>query len=841
MPMLRARWVSLALVLVAWLAGTPAAAQAPPTPTNFTATTPGCTEILLSWSDVAGETAYEIYRDGSPNLLALVSADVTSYIDHVAAGEPHSYCLVAKNVDGNSSPVCATATFPTSALAVEAKNWLQDTFTSNETITAMTFPPYDTTSAWIRTGLNLAQFTGAATRQDLPGDTVVCEAAGSNLRLDLVFRIVPGVGNYVTIGNRASGLRRVPTSATAAVANAASANFWESFLADNGAVGTSGNGTNGPGHPSGKWDPNVWNSARCDTAETNLFPVEARGNLPGILPARWASMYHEADPKFLTLGVPKNRCFLVNPAGAINSTNITCGSGTYPPPWAPAAGLAPSEGGLAPGVTREFSQIIPDGQLTPGSHVEYFLRSSDASAPLVALSANPDTNLVLPQPGCVIDCSRWAQFGVLPDRWKDPFFSAGGTGMAGMLVVDMDDGRGDECAWVSVADSIGLTTRIKVGAHNGWGRATPGADVNDPAYFVRAHLGQPGTCWDFYSVSGSRDTLTGNAGSLGSRLAPRCSGCPSSGRESRQGPTLTMLQSFYRVVTLLTGGRAVAILGPFTDRGQDEVTLLQSYLTLPGGTPQPRGLWVEGNGFAESEGPEHHAFLQLFLRTTLRTADYPWLSGNSSASVTLTVPAPSLAQYGLLSDGLDVLLPQTPAPAGLANAYYENVGSNGPYVASVYKPASGGASPYISLLDGFDLRDLGSVGNVNTTGRQNYVKRALQTPFGGILYCPQGDIGVPEEGLEPFAFLSLRNNPLTRGAASIELSLAKADRVKIAIHDIAGRVVAVLADRVFDAGPHELAWDGSDASGRRVANGVYFVRARTGSGLGEAKTLVVLH
>ncbi|HET9327922.1 MAG TPA: hypothetical protein VFQ05_14240, partial [Candidatus Eisenbacteria bacterium] len=99
-------------------------------------------------------------------------------------------------------------------IKVEPRNWFQDTFTSNETIVAPTFGAYDTTSAWIRTGLNLAQLTGDMNRQDLPGDTVVAEAPGSGLRLDLVFRILPGVGNYVTIGNRNSPLRLVPTSTT---------------------------------------------------------------------------------------------------------------------------------------------------------------------------------------------------------------------------------------------------------------------------------------------------------------------------------------------------------------------------------------------------------------------------------------------------------------------------------------------------------------------------------------------------------------------------------------------------------------------------------------------------
>jgi hypothetical protein len=464
--MSRALFLSSGLALSLLLAAAPAVAIPPPTPGGFGAAPVACSNMSLGWQDVAGETAYLVYRDGSPIPIAFLHADATAYLDVDPPGNAHTYCVVAHNDDGDSAPACAIGSFATSSMTVENKNWFQDTFTSNESITSDLPQPYDTTSAWIRTGLNPAQFTGGTSRQDLPGDTVVCEAAGSNLRLDLVFRILPGVGNYVTIGNRVSGLRRVPTATTAAVPNAASANFWESFLADNGAVGTGGNGLSGPGHPGGVWDPNVWNSARCDTAESNLFPVAARGNLPGIQPGRYASMYNEADPKYTTLGVPKARCFLINPAGALNSINITCGSGTYPPPWAAGAGLSPSEGDRGPSQPLLY-EPGRQRQLTPGAHVEYFLRTSDASAPLTPLGMNPDTNFVLPQPGCVADCYRWAHFGVLPDRWKEAAF--GGSGMAEMLVVDLDDGPGDECAWVSVAASIGLTSSFKRGANNGWG------------------------------------------------------------------------------------------------------------------------------------------------------------------------------------------------------------------------------------------------------------------------------------------------------------------------------------------------------------------------------------
>ena len=49
----------------------------------------------------------------------------------------------------------------------------------------------------------------------------------------------------------------------------------------------------------------------------------------------------------------------------------------------------------------------------------------------------------------------------------------------------------------------------------------------------------------------------------------------------------------------------------------------------------------------------------------------------------------------------------------------------------------------------------------------------------------------------------------------------------VAIYDAAGRLVSQLFSGRRDAGDHQLAWDGRDTQGRRVASGVYFVRVHT--------------
>lgn len=79
---------------------------------------------------------------------------------------------------------------------------------------------------------------------------------------------------------------------------------------------------------------------------------------------------------------------------------------------------------------------------------------------------------------------------------------------------------------------------------------------------------------------------------------------------------------------------------------------------------------------------------------------------------------------------------------------------------------------------------------------------------------------------------SARPNPFT-SEARLWYSLAGRGKVVIEVTDVSGRIVARLADEVQEAGPHTAIWGGTDRQGRKVAAGVYFIRASLN---GEQKT-----
>jgi flagellar hook assembly protein FlgD len=60
----------------------------------------------------------------------------------------------------------------------------------------------------------------------------------------------------------------------------------------------------------------------------------------------------------------------------------------------------------------------------------------------------------------------------------------------------------------------------------------------------------------------------------------------------------------------------------------------------------------------------------------------------------------------------------------------------------------------------------------------------------------------------------------------LDLPLAGARDVEVALYDLRGRRVALLHRGPLDgAGPHGFSWDGRDDEGRGVASGVYLARA----------------
>jgi hypothetical protein len=745
---------------------------------------------------------------------------------------------------------------------------------------------YDTLAARIQTGFNNApnrnnDVSGPDAREVIAGDSSLVDAPGANIRVDMVFRILPGVGNYVTLGTKASGVARRPDVSPRVAATAADAanaglsaveKFWGAYLADNGTFGT-------PGGHGGAWNANVWNSARMDTVENNFFPISGLFNndaTTGLLPGQYMSTLHESEPKYGIIGIPKNRCFLDKNKQPVkvDESQINCAAGTFGGgtitfvQWPPAHYLgnansgmlqAPEGTGLVTGQTREFTKILPDGQFTPGTHIQYFFRKSNLSTP-ATFEMVPDTNFIIPNdsPYASFDGHRWLSTSVLPDRWKDGGF--GGNGMACMLVVDLGDRRGDEIIWVSMADSIGLTQAPKRGAHNGW-RARPDQNIfanvgNDDTIARRDNGGQAGSLFDLYSVIAGESNFP--AGRIGSRGAAKNTGTGSftPNRWSVAGPTETMLNN-YKTLMFLGADCSGTTIGPLANQTDNDIGAFTSFLTQPGGSGLPRALMIMGYDMGDVLGTSHSAFLSGHMRATLRTSDYRNLSGVNTDVADLVALAPIVPGGGTFTYGFgnqcfvdnDVFNVETPIPAGQAASRYQNAGAGNPYVSGVYAPDVIGSRPSRSLINGWTLGLFGGGFGTQTTllnvGVRKYFFDMLTTAFGGLSCQPTGNpVGVGDGTGTGSAFVNFMNlkssNPMKSGQARIAFGLSKQERVQVYVYDVTGRLMKKVADRTFEAGvEHVVIWDGTNEAGQKVRSGVYFYKLQTPTWTSQKKLAVL--
>jgi len=89
-------------------------------------------------------------------------------------------------------------------------------------------------------------------------------------------------------------------------------------------------------------------------------------------------------------------------------------------------------------------------------------------------------------------------------------------------------------------------------------------------------------------------------------------------------------------------------------------------------------------------------------------------------------------------------------------------------------------------------------------------------------------VAVEEELPVEFTVSQAYPNPFNPSTV-IGYSLPHESRVELAVYDMLGRRIAVLAEGIIGAGSHTAVWNGTDSDGRTVSSGVYFYRLTAGT------------
>jgi subtilisin-like proprotein convertase family protein len=102
---------------------------------------------------------------------------------------------------------------------------------------------------------------------------------------------------------------------------------------------------------------------------------------------------------------------------------------------------------------------------------------------------------------------------------------------------------------------------------------------------------------------------------------------------------------------------------------------------------------------------------------------------------------------------------------------------------------------------------------------------ALRLAFPPATSSVEGQVsGIPKVHF----FETSRPNPFT-GTTSFRFGLPQNEGVRLAVYDVQGRNVTMLADHAYPAGIYTSTWDGTGSDGRPVASGVYFCRFTAGA------------
>jgi flagellar hook assembly protein FlgD len=78
-------------------------------------------------------------------------------------------------------------------------------------------------------------------------------------------------------------------------------------------------------------------------------------------------------------------------------------------------------------------------------------------------------------------------------------------------------------------------------------------------------------------------------------------------------------------------------------------------------------------------------------------------------------------------------------------------------------------------------------------------------------------------------------NPSTR----IAFTLPSQSVTKISVYNLLGQEIAVLANETYQAGTHEVVWNGRDRLGNSMPSGVYMYQMKAGDRIQARKMLLI--
>lgn len=143
----------------------------------------------------------------------------------------------------------------------------------------------------------------------------------------------------------------------------------------------------------------------------------------------------------------------------------------------------------------------------------------------------------------------------------------------------------------------------------------------------------------------------------------------------------------------------------------------------------------------------------------------------------------------------------------------------------------------ITLGNGWDINNMKIIGWVGMFSGSNVTQRQIlnaeEVPFSFAT-------ALNPDHMDATLGLTVSPNPIS-GRSSIGFNLPETGAIQLEVFGMNGQKIRVLADDVTNSGMHTVYWDGTDASGAPLANGLYLLRLRTESGAATTHRVMVAH
>jgi hypothetical protein len=234
------------------------------------------------------------------------------------------------------------------------------------------------------------------------------------------------------------------------------------------------------------------------------------------------------------------------------------------------------------------------------------------------------------------------------------------------------------------------------------------------------------------------------------------------------------------------------------------------------------------------------AYSNLYLNTALTLNLQPDVPPNPTATVTGSIVK---FAWGAASDLVT-------ASAGLSYNIRVGTSAGGTQIVS----------PLANLTTGRRMvYDSGNVGaglswtlNGLPKGTYYWSVQTLDASYSGSRFTTEGTFTISaspntnpsvanEDDTLPSTQLVLKNNfpnPFSQ-STTLTYSLPKTEQVKVAIYDILGKEVRILANGQQNGGFNTLSWDGCDLNGQRLSAGMYVAKVQAGDQIAVQKMMLV--